>query len=118
MNYKIFCDESNHRLTDKSNLMVNGAIMIDEEEVVEANKYIKYLRHKHNYHNEIKWTKLINKKQDFYKELIEYFFRSEFMKFKATLVMNKSNQQHNKYNKTHDDFCYVVYYYTFEKFFV
>jgi len=35
LNYKIFCNESNHLLTDKSNLMVNGAIMIDE-----ANKYI------------------------------------------------------------------------------
>ena len=116
MNYKIFCDESNHLLNDSSNIMVNGAILIDEDKVVETNKYIKLLRHKHNYHNEIKWTKLINKQKEFYKELIEYFFSSEFMKFKATLVVNKSDQKHEQYNRTHDDFYYVVYYYTLRNF--
>jgi hypothetical protein len=29
MNYKIFCDESNHLLTDTSKLMVNGVASID-----------------------------------------------------------------------------------------
>lgn len=116
MNYKIFCDESNHLLNDSSNIMVNGAILIDEDKVVEANKYIKFLRYKHNYHNEIKWTKLISKQKEFYKELIEYFFSSEFMKFKATLVVNKSDQKHEQYNRTHDDFYYVVYYYTLRNF--
>jgi hypothetical protein len=116
MNYKIFCDESNHLLTDKSDIMVNGAILIDEDKVIETNKHIKYLRHKYNYHNEIKWTKLINSQKEFYKALIDYFFDSEFMKFKATLVVNKSNQKHEQYNRTHDDFYYVVYYYTLRNF--
>ncbi|MFW2590665.1 DUF3800 domain-containing protein [Aliarcobacter butzleri] len=115
-NYKIFCDESNHLLTDKSNIMVNGAILIDEEKVIEANKHIKYLRHKYNYHNEIKWTKLIKSQKEFYKALIDYFFDSEFMNFKATLVVNKSNQKHQNYNRTHDDFYYIVYYYTLRNF--
>lgn len=112
MKYKIFCDESNHLLNDKSNIMVNGAILIDEDRVIETNKYIKLLRHKHNYHNEIKWTKLINKQKAFYKELIEFFFKSEFTRFRATLVVNKSNQQYDNSNTTHDDFYYEVYYYT------
>lgn len=65
MNYKIFCDESNHLLNDSLNIMVNGAILIDEDKVVEIKKKIKFLRHKHNYHNEIKWTKLINKQKEY-----------------------------------------------------
>lgn len=116
MTYKIFCDESNHLLNDTSDIMVNGAILIDEDRVIEANKHIKYLRFKHNYHNEIKWTKLIKSQKEFYKELIDYFFESDFMRFKATLVVNKSNQKHESYNRTHDDFYYIVYYYTLRNF--
>lgn len=110
--YKIFCDESNHLLSDNSNLMVNGAIKIEESRVVEANKHIKFLRYKHNYQTELKWTKLVAKQKEFYKELIDYFFASEFMQFKATLVMNKSKVNHERYGRTHDEFYYVVYYYT------
>lgn len=112
MEYKIFCDESNHLLTDTSNLMVNGAISIEKERLKEASNHIKALRHKHQYHNEIKWTKLIYKQMPFYKELIDYFFSSGFMEFKATLVVNKSNANHERYGRNHDEFYYVVYYYT------
>lgn len=112
MEYKIFCDESLHLRSDSSNLMVNGALKIADDKVVEANKFIKYLRHQHNYHNELKWTKLISKQEAFYFALIDYFFDSGFMTFKATLVVDKDNAKHEKYNRTHDEFYYVVYYYT------
>lgn len=92
--------------------MVNGALKIQEDKVVEANKFIKYLRHQHNYHNELKWTKLIAKQEAFYFALIDYFFESDFMTFKATLVVDKDEADHEKYNRDHDEFYYVVYYYT------
>lgn len=114
-NYKIFCDESNHLSNDKSNIMVNGAIFVPEEKVTEYNKYIKYLRHKYNYNTELKWTKLHSKQFKFYKELIDFFFNSD-MQFKATLIVNKSKLNHQKYNSTHDDFYYKVYYYTLRDF--
>jgi len=31
--YKIFCDESNHLFYDKSNIMVNGAILVPEKKI-------------------------------------------------------------------------------------
>ena len=111
-NYKIFCDESNHLLDNSSNIMVNGALQIEEDRVKEANVYIKKLRHDYNYHTEIKWTKLIKKQLPFYKKIIDYFFDSSFMNFKATLVVNKSNANHERYGRNHDQFYYVVYYYT------
>ncbi len=73
MPYKIFCDESNYMLHDTSDIMVNGALKIDEASLLQAKKHIKYLRHKYNYRTEIKWTKLIAK---LYKELIDYFFEN------------------------------------------
>ena len=113
--YKIFCDESNHLFYDKSNIMVNGAILVPEKKVQLYNKYIKYLRHKHHYNIELKWTKLHSKQLDFYKDLIDFFFESE-MKFKATLIVNKSKLNHEKFNSSHDDFYYKVYYFTLRDF--
>jgi len=112
MPYKIFCDESNYMLHDGSDIMVNGAIKIDEAQLISAKKHIKYLRHKHNYHTEIKWTKLLTKQWEFYRDLVDYFFANESMQFKATLVVNKSNADHERYNRDHNEFYYVVYYYT------
>ncbi len=115
MNYKIFCDESNHLLNDKSNLMVNGAIMVPENKVQEYNRYIKYLRHKHNYHYELKWTKLFSHNFSFYRELIDFFIDSE-MRFKATLVINKQLHRHQDYGYNHNDFYYIAFYYTLRDF--
>jgi hypothetical protein len=113
--YKIFCDESNHLLNDKSNIMVNGAILVPNEKVQIYNRFIKYLRHKHSYYSELKWTKLHSKQLNFYMELIDFFFRSE-MKFKATLIVNKKMLNHKKYNSDHDEFYYKVYYFTLRDF--
>ena len=115
MKYKIFCDESNHLLNTKSNLMVNGAILVQEERVEEINRYIKYIKHKHNYFNELKWTKLLKSKKEFYKELIDYFFESD-MKFKATFIPNKKDNIHSLYNNSHDEFYYIIYFYTMRNF--
>ena len=74
--YKIFCDESNHLLDDPSNIMVNGALQIEEDKVKEANLFIKKLRYEYNYQTEIKWTKLVKKQLPFYKKIYEYSIRS------------------------------------------
>ena len=116
MNYKIFCDESNHLEHDSSNLMVLGAIQCAEEEVVKANKTIKYLRHKHNYHKEIKWTKVSENQQAFYDDLLEYFFSSLFLSFKGTVVIDKSRLSHDRFGSNHDEFYYKMYYYTLRDF--
>lgn len=115
MNYKIFCDESNHLLNDKSKVMVNGAICIREDEVEEVNRYIKHLKKKHKYYNELKWTKVINKQKDFYIELIDYFFNSNML-FKATFIPNKKEAIHKQYGYTFDEFYYIVYHYTIRNF--
>ena len=115
MDYKIFCDESNHLLNDTSNLMVNGAILVPEKKVKTYNCYIKYLRHKYNYYYEIKWVKLFSHNFEFYKELIDFFLKSE-MQLKATLVLNKNNNRHNAYGYDHNDFYYIAFYYTLRDF--
>jgi len=115
--YKIFCDESNHLYSDKSNLMVIGGILCPDDEVQEVNRYIKYLKHKHNAMNELKWTKLNSNKKEFYKELLEYFFSRINLTFNAQIVMNKSYLDHGAYNHGEaDEFYYKMYYYTLMPF--
>lgn len=115
MKFKIFCDESNHLLNTKSANMVNGAILLPEEEVEQTNRDIKALKHKHHYYNELKWTKLLNSRKAFYVEIIDYFFSSN-MQFKATFVPNKKENIHELYGYSHDEFYYIVYFYTMRNF--
>ncbi len=115
--YKIFCDESCHLESDKSDIMVLGAICCAAAEVSELNKEIKALRHRYGYHNEIKWTKLIGKQKDFYSSLLEMFFASTLMSFKATIVTNKHLLNHQRHNDgEHDKFYYKMFYYTLRDF--
>jgi len=110
--YKIFCDESNHLSSDTSNLMVIGEIGCLSDQVEYANRFIKHLKHKHNARGELKWTKLNNNKKAFYKELLEFFFSSVYLKFNAQAVINKSKLNHDKYNEGEaDNFYYKMYYY-------
>lgn len=110
--YKIFCDESNHLSSDTSNLMVIGGIGCPSDQVEYVNRTIKHLKHKHDALNELKWTKLNNNKKEFYKELLEFFFSSVYLKFNAQAVMNKSKLNHDKYNDGEaDKFYYKMYYY-------
>lgn len=110
--YKIFCDESNHLYNDKSDLMLIGGIVCPDNQVEHANRFIKYLKHKHNANCELKWTKLNSHKKAFYKELLEFFFSSIDLKFNVQVVVNKSNLNHEKYNEGEaDNFYYKMYYY-------
>ena len=95
--------------------MVNGAILASEDQVEEINRDIKELKHKHKYYNELKWTKLLNSRKAFYQELIDYFFSSN-MRFKATFVPNKKDNIHDIYGYCHDEFYYIVYFYTMRNF--
>ncbi len=118
MNFKIFCDESNHLYSDKSDIMVIGGIICPYDRVININKHIKYLKHKYNANCELKWTKLNNQKKDFYKELLEFFFASIDLRFNSQVVMNKSNLNHVEFNGGEaDKFYYKMYYYALLPFF-
>lgn len=117
-NYKIFCDESNHLYSDKSDIMVVGGICCDATEVEYINRYIKHLKHKYNALNELKWTKLNSHKKEFYTELLEFFFLRDDMKFNTQVVIGKSNLNHTQYNDGEaDTFYYKMYYYALLPFF-
>ena len=111
MDYKVFCDESCHILTDNKNFMVLGAVYCPAKEVNNIIKYIKKLKKQYNlkYTSEIKWTKVSSSKLDFYCDLIKYFFANSNLKFRA-VICDKRKLNHKKYKQTHDNWYHKMYY--------
>jgi len=115
--YKIFCDESCHLENDPSNVMVLGALCCPESTVSLLNRKIKFLRHKHNYMTELKWTKLLSKQSAFYKDLLDLYLNAEELHFKATVVVNKNYLNHDEFNQgSHNNFYYKMFFYALRDF--
>lgn len=109
--YNIYCDESCHLLRDKANrsAMVLGAIVCPLEKKLEVFNRIKEIKQKHHFapRFEVKWNKVSKGKVEFYKDLIDYFFDNEDLKFKAIVVdLNIFDNSKNDY----DTFYYKMYY--------
>lgn len=115
--YKIFCDESCHLEHDGADIMVLGGIRCTDEKATSMNKHIKWLRHKHNYQTELKWTKLIAKQIDFYRALINVLVDDPDVWFKATVIQHKERLSHDHFNEgSHNTFYYKMFYYTLKDF--
>ena len=115
--YKIFCDESCHLENDGADIMVLGGIRCTADKATALNKHIKWLRHQHSYHTELKWTKLVAKQIGFYKALIDLLFDDEDIWFKATVVQHKERLEHQTFNEgSHNVFYYKMFYYTLRDF--
>lgn len=107
----IYCDESNHLEKSLVPWMVLGAVSCPAEKARSVNKRIQEFKIKHSLSSrfEMKWTKISEKKVDFYQDIIDYFFDDDDLSFRA-VVINKSELDHKSYNQTHDDFYYKMYF--------
>ncbi|GBH26076.1 hypothetical protein BvRS1_31250 [Burkholderia vietnamiensis] len=61
---------------------------------------------------EVKWGKISPAKLAFYLDLVDLFFSSEDLRFRAVVVPDKSKLNHAAYGQTHDEFYYKVWYQT------
>ena len=60
---------------------------------------------------ELKWTKVSPKNIGFYKEVSDYFFETDSLRFRSLVVENKSMLDHDSYNLgSHETFYYKMYY--------
>ncbi len=104
----IYIDESCHLENDKLPLMCIGYTKIDSTNYETYKKEIKAIKLKHKSPTEVKWNKLSMSRVGLYKDLIDYFFEKE-IQFRAILVKNKGQLNHNKFNKgDHTSFYYTL----------
>ena len=60
---------------------------------------------------EVKWTKVSAAKQEFYLELVDYFFENQDLHFRALVVPDKSKLDHKAYAQDHNIFYYKMFFY-------
>lgn len=115
----IYCDESCHLENDRQSAMVLGAVWCPKSDVNQFNRQIAAIKAQHNLSSyfEIKWTKVSAGKVDFYLELIDFFFNTDNLNFRAWVVPDKSILKHEQRRQSHDDWYYKMYFYLLRNIF-
>ena len=112
MEYNVYCDESCHLEHDGINVMVIGAVWCPQTKLKEINKRIKDIKLRNGVPvtTELKWTKVSPAKVDLYKDIINYFFDDDDLFFRAVLIPDKNLLDHNRFNQSHNDWYYKMYF--------
>ncbi|MCF6270990.1 MAG: DUF3800 domain-containing protein [Melioribacteraceae bacterium] len=106
--YNLYCDESTHIEHDEHPYMLLSYISLPYNQIKIHKEYLKNLKEKHHFYSEIKWTKVSNSKQNFYLELVDYFFSNDL--FFRAIVIDKSKIANNNFNQDFNTFYYKMYY--------
>lgn len=109
--YNIYCDESCHLEHDHKKYMIMGALKCETQKRKIICQDIRKIKEKYGIpaFQEVKWTKVSEKNYELYRNLINYFFDNENLKFRA-IIIDKEKINHSKFNQNHDTFYYKVYY--------
>lgn len=89
MKFEVYCDESSPEVLKDRNankFLVLGSIWIPADYREKLKSDINIIKEKFLYRNEIKWNKVAPSVLPFYKELINYFFLNNNIRFRALLV--------------------------------
>lgn len=110
--FNVYCDESCHLENDHQQVMVLGAVWCPLEKVREISVRIREIKLHHGMKPgfEIKWTKVSPAKQQFYLDVLDYFFGDDDLRFRALIVPDKSRLQHDSFRQTHDEWYYKMYF--------
>lgn len=111
--FDIYCDESCHLENDESDIMVLGAITCPDEYKKKIYSDIRDIKRKYGLSSwfEIKWTKVSVQKQEFYFDLIEYFFEQKCLSFRGIVALNKNELDHRRYNNgDYNEWYYKMYF--------
>lgn len=109
--YNIYCDESSHLMHSTNSKMTLGMVSCPKKFAKWANAELRNLKVKHdlNEHYELKWTKVSMAKIDYFKDVINFFCTNEVLKARI-IIADKSGLNYSKFNITHDDWYYRMYY--------
>ena len=110
--YNIYCDESCHLENDRQPVMVLGAVWCPLEKTRDMSVHLRDIKERHGLSPkfEVKWTKVSPAKQAFYLELLDYFFDSDDLHFRALIVPDKSSLKHELYGQDHDTWYYKMFF--------
>ena len=88
--FNIYCDESCHLENDHKKFMLLGSISSAYNQVKRHAERINFIKEKHRYYGEIKWSNVSSSKQHFYRDLVDYFFDTDF----TFILRIRKNKKH------------------------
>ena len=111
-NFNIYCDESCHLEHDHINVMVLGAVWCPHDNTREINERIRKIKVRNGVSPtaEMKWTKISPAKVQLFVDLVDYFFDEALLHFRAVIIPDKSKLDHTRFNQTHDEWYYKMYF--------
>ena len=113
MNYEIYCDESCwEALYDKDShqYAVIGGVWIPAEKRQDVKARIADLKRKYSLFGEMKWNRICPGSVEMYKELIQYFFDDEQIRFRA-ICIKASEVNHERFNAGNGELGFYKFYF-------
>ncbi|HIK15820.1 MAG TPA: DUF3800 domain-containing protein [Leptolyngbyaceae cyanobacterium M33_DOE_097] len=110
--FNVYCDESCHLENDHQSAMILGAVWCPVEKVREISNRLREIKLRHGLKKdfEVKWTKVSPAKQQFYLDIIDYFFDDDDLHFRALIIPDKSKLDHVGYQQDHNTWYYKMYF--------
>lgn len=111
--FNIYCDESCHLEHDGEKAMVIGGVWCPQDKKDDIFRRLREIKEEHGLSRklEIKWNKVSKGQLGFYMDVVNYFFDNCDLHFRALVVPNKQELNHEAYNQNHDTFYYKMYFY-------
>lgn len=117
MDYDIYCDESRQDLltapasiTDTNRFCCIGGLMLPTKSRADLKLQIKKLRYKHCVYGELKWGTVSNNKLQFYTDLLDLFFETDSLNFRA-VVIDARKVNNDLFNDGSSELGYYKFYY-------
>lgn len=113
MNFEVYCDESGlEALSRKEEHLYSaiGGIWLPEDNRADLKNGLKAVKEKHGIHGELKWQKLSPSYFELYRDIIDYFFQTEFIRFRVILI-ESSKVDHIRFNNTDPELGFYKFYY-------
>jgi hypothetical protein len=110
--FNVYCDESCHLPLDRQKSMVLGAVWLPKVSARDFNSRIRALKLEHGLagHVELKWVRVSARTLPLYKALVDLFFASPELRFRALIVPDKSILDHERFGQDHDTWYYKMYF--------
>ena len=110
--FNIYCDESCHLENDHQKVMVLGAIWTPAAATHDLFQASRDLKTKHGLpaNFELKWGKVSAGQQDYYEDVLRWFWETPELCFRGLIVPDKDLLDHSAFDQTHDDFYYKMYF--------
>jgi hypothetical protein len=116
--FNAYVDESGHLEHDQTPVAVFGALWLPLDRTREVSERLREIKAKYKLKKpserssgfETKFTKTSPSRLPFYLDTLDYFFDDDDLRFRAIVVKDKKELDHERYGQTHDEWYYKMLY--------